>query len=29
MEWKYPVEVVMTNKAVFRGSGAVEALSSL
>ncbi|PKX91895.1 uncharacterized protein P174DRAFT_505895 [Aspergillus novofumigatus IBT 16806] len=29
MEWKYPVEVVMTNKAAFRGAGVVEALSPL
>ncbi|KAL1859339.1 hypothetical protein Plec18170_002455 [Paecilomyces lecythidis] len=29
MEWKYPVEVVVTNKAAFKGAGAVEAASSL
>ncbi|KAH1723220.1 hypothetical protein KXX35_003346 [Aspergillus fumigatus] len=29
MEWKYPVEVVITNKAAFRGAGVVEALSPL
>ncbi|KAL2441503.1 hypothetical protein ABEF95_015195 [Exophiala dermatitidis] len=29
MEWKYPVEIVVTNKAVFRGVGAVEAAASL
>ncbi|RAL02905.1 uncharacterized protein BO80DRAFT_423356 [Aspergillus ibericus CBS 121593] len=29
MEWKYPVEVVVSNKAVFKGTGAVEALSPL
>lgn len=29
MEWKYPVEIVVTNKAAFKGTGAVEAASSL
>ncbi|KAI9927740.1 hypothetical protein MW887_002592 [Aspergillus wentii] len=29
MEWKYPVEVVMSNKAAFRGTTAVEAASPL
>lgn len=29
MEWKYPVEVVMTNKAEFRMAGAVAAAASL
>ncbi|EXJ95762.1 hypothetical protein A1O1_00886 [Capronia coronata CBS 617.96] len=29
MEWKYPVEVVVTNKAAFRGAGAIAAAASL
>ncbi|KAJ9293130.1 hypothetical protein DTO271G3_8074 [Paecilomyces variotii] len=29
MEWKYPVEIVVTNKAAFKGTGAVEAASPL
>ncbi|RAH66458.1 uncharacterized protein BO66DRAFT_394598 [Aspergillus aculeatinus CBS 121060] len=29
MEWKYPVEVVVSNKAAFKGAGAVGALSPL
>ncbi|KIW69149.1 hypothetical protein PV04_05042 [Phialophora macrospora] len=29
MEWKYPVEIVITNKAAFRGIGAIEAAASL
>jgi len=29
MEWKYPVEIVVTNKALFRGTGMVEAAASL
>jgi hypothetical protein len=29
MEWKYPVEVVVTNKAAFRGAGAIGAAASL
>ncbi|OOG00194.1 hypothetical protein ASPCADRAFT_204088 [Aspergillus carbonarius ITEM 5010] len=29
MEWKYPVEVVVRNKGVFKGAGVVEALSPL
>lgn len=29
MEWKYPVEVVVTNKGAFKGAGAVGALASL
>ncbi|PWY92772.1 hypothetical protein BO70DRAFT_357914 [Aspergillus heteromorphus CBS 117.55] len=29
MQWKYPVEVVVRNKALFRGSGAVGAASPL
>lgn len=29
MEWKYPVEVVVTNKATFKATGAVEAAASL
>lgn len=29
MEWKYPVEIVVTNKAAFTGTGAVEAAASL
>jgi len=29
MEWKYPVEIVVTNKALFRGAGMVEAAASL
>jgi len=29
MEWKYPVEVVFTNKKAFKVAGAVEAAASL
>ena len=29
MEWKYPVKIEITNKALFRGAGAVEAAASL
>ncbi|KAI9849851.1 MAG: hypothetical protein M1837_000065 [Sclerophora amabilis] len=29
MQWKYPVAVVMTNKAAFRATGVVEAAASL
>jgi len=29
MEWKYPVEIVITNKARFKGMGAIEAAASL
>ncbi|KIX00847.1 uncharacterized protein Z518_09912 [Rhinocladiella mackenziei CBS 650.93] len=29
MEWKYPAEVVITNKAAFKGVGAVKAAASL
>ncbi|PYI02070.1 hypothetical protein BO78DRAFT_464197 [Aspergillus sclerotiicarbonarius CBS 121057] len=29
MEWKYPVEVVVRNKGLFKGTGAVDALSPL
>ncbi|KAI9889214.1 MAG: hypothetical protein M1814_005663 [Vezdaea aestivalis] len=29
MEWKYPVEVVITSKAAFKGAGAVEAAASI
>lgn len=29
MEWKYPVDVVVSNNAVFKSTGAVEALASL
>lgn len=29
MEWKYPVEVVVTSKAAFEGAGAIEAAASL
>ncbi|KAJ9611727.1 hypothetical protein H2200_004911 [Cladophialophora chaetospira] len=29
MEWKYPVEIVITNKAAFKGVGAIEAAASL
>ena len=29
MEWKYPVEIVVTNKAAFKGTGMVEAAASL
>lgn len=29
MEWKYPVEVVFTNKSAFKAVGAVEAAASL
>jgi len=25
MEWKYPVEIVVTNPGIFKGTGAVEA----
>jgi len=27
MEWKYPVEVVITSKAAFKGTGAIAAAS--
>lgn len=29
MEWHYPVEIVVTNKAAFKGVGAIEAAASL
>lgn len=29
MQWKYPVEVVVSNQASFKGAGAVEAAASL
>lgn len=29
MEWKYPVEVVVSNNAAFKATGAVEAFASL
>ena len=29
MEWKYPVEIAITNKRLFKGMGAVEAAASL
>ncbi|OCK78208.1 hypothetical protein K432DRAFT_384048 [Lepidopterella palustris CBS 459.81] len=29
MEWKYPVEVVVTNPMLFKGAGAIEAAASL
>lgn len=29
MEWNYPVKVEFTNKALFRGVGAIEAAASL
>ncbi|KAI9806736.1 MAG: hypothetical protein M1825_006193 [Sarcosagium campestre] len=29
MEWKYPVDVVITSKGAFKGAGAIEALASL
>jgi len=29
MEWKYPVEIVITNKAAFKGTGMVEAAATL
>jgi hypothetical protein len=29
MEWKYPVEVVVTSKSTFRAAGAVEAAATL
>ena len=29
MEWKYPVEVVVTSKSAFIGAGAVEAAAML
>lgn len=29
MEWKYPVEIVFTNKSAFKAVGAVEAAASL
>ena len=29
MEWKYPVEVVVTSKKTFRAAGAVEAAATL
>jgi len=29
MEWKYPVEIVISNPAMFKGAGAVEAAATL
>ncbi|KAF9892917.1 hypothetical protein FE257_000509 [Aspergillus nanangensis] len=29
MEWKYPVEVVITNPATYKGAGVIEAMSPL
>jgi hypothetical protein len=29
MEWKYPVEIVVTSKPAFKGTGMVEAAASL
>jgi hypothetical protein len=29
MEWKYPVEIVVTSKAAFRGAGAVGVAAAL
>ncbi len=29
MEWNYPVEIVIANKAAFKGIGAIEAAASL
>ncbi|KAL9025154.1 MAG: hypothetical protein Q9196_005976 [Gyalolechia fulgens] len=29
MEWKYPVEVVVTSETTFKGAGAIEAAASL
>ena len=29
MEWQYPVEIVVTNKKLFKGTGMVEAAASL
>ncbi|KAF2812268.1 uncharacterized protein BDZ99DRAFT_507600 [Mytilinidion resinicola] len=29
MEWKYPVEIVVTSPSLFKGTGAVEAAASL
>ncbi|KAG9203228.1 hypothetical protein B5807_04208 [Epicoccum nigrum] len=29
MEWKYPVEIVITNKTAFKAAGAVEAAATL
>ncbi|KAF1993077.1 hypothetical protein P154DRAFT_451205, partial [Amniculicola lignicola CBS 123094] len=29
MEWKYPVEIVITNPSLFKGAGAIEAAASL
>ena len=29
MEWKYPVEIVVTSESTFKGTGAVEAAASL
>ncbi|KIW11391.1 hypothetical protein PV08_10691 [Exophiala spinifera] len=29
MEWRYPVEIVVTNKAAFKGTGAIVAAASL
>lgn len=29
MEWKYPVEVVVTSPKIFKGAGAIEAAASL
>ncbi|KAF2493550.1 hypothetical protein BU16DRAFT_464872 [Lophium mytilinum] len=29
MEWKYPVEIVVTSPKLFKGTGAIEAAASL
>jgi len=29
MEWKYPVEIVITNKTAFKAAGAIEAAATL
>ncbi|KAL8682020.1 MAG: hypothetical protein Q9186_001896 [Xanthomendoza sp. 1 TL-2023] len=29
MEWKYPVEIVVTSESTFKGTGAIEAAASL
>jgi hypothetical protein len=29
MQWKYPVEVVVTNPGLFKGAGVIEAAASL
>lgn len=29
MQWKYPVEIVVTNEKTFKGTGAIEAAASL